>query len=153
MPQCPDVTADKQDLGPGSRGPLFTVWCPRSVQGPSDLVGGLGGYGWGACKNCEAGAGKQLFRTEIATRRKHEICAHLLPPKPPSIQYGDPFISMELLTHGIAAVEHTHFSPYCCNSYDSSKLISQSAVTLYVQGRNVTLGNLMFLVVFFVIDF
>lgn len=55
MPQCPDVTADKQDLGPGSQGPLFTVWCPRSVQGPSDLVGGLCGYGWGSCKNCEAG--------------------------------------------------------------------------------------------------
>lgn len=42
MPPCPDVIADIQELGPGSRGSLFTVWCPQSVQGPSDLVGWRG---------------------------------------------------------------------------------------------------------------
>lgn len=83
MPPCPVVIAGKQEEGPGSRGPLFTVWCPPSVQGPSDLVGRVGGCGWGACKSCEASGGKQLSRTEIATRRKHEICAHLSPPSPP----------------------------------------------------------------------
>lgn len=41
MPPCPVVIADKPEEGPGSPGPLFTVWCPQSAQGPSDLVGGV----------------------------------------------------------------------------------------------------------------
>lgn len=63
-----DVSADKQKENVGGTH-LFTVWCPRSR---SDLL-----TSQGSCKNCEAG-GRTTLETEIVTRRKHEICAHLL---------------------------------------------------------------------------